>query len=293
MYEICRWQGYDLRSQIQREPDRIQAALFRIDIEEPAESQFVIHDAHIICVHLDGHIDWALDAPGRRYRRAALPRTLCAGWAGETARAVYSKARAQFVHFYVPQKTIDSYLRECGVRPDSVDFIDPGNQVDDEIFALAARATQLMTASPATRMLFDAVGLSLIARLLENWSSLRSSVNMMGTVQLSQFDWRLRRAIDYLETRLQDDVGLDELARAVDLSPAHLATLFRAGTGVPPHRWLIRRRVARACDLLARSSDTITEIAFACGFASSQHFSRTFRQHMGLTPMKFRRGNRM
>ncbi|WP_260860296.1 helix-turn-helix transcriptional regulator [Mycobacterium tilburgii] len=76
---------------------------------------------------------------------------------------------------------------------------------------------------------------------------------------------------------LSADVGLHELAKVVGLSAGRLTELFREGTGEPPHRWLMNRRLTRACELLANPSLTITEIAHECGFASSQHFSVVMR----------------
>ena len=101
-------------------------------------------------------------------------------------------------------------------------------------------------------------------------------------------DWRLRRAIEYMQARLTEDVGLAEVAAAVDLSPSHFAALFRAGTGEPPHRWLMSRRIERARELLADPRKDMTEIALDCGFASSQHFATAFRNHHGITPTKYR-----
>lgn len=101
-------------------------------------------------------------------------------------------------------------------------------------------------------------------------------------------DWRVRRAIDYLEARLADEVGLAAVAAAVDLSPDHLRIVFRTATGESPHRWLMRRRLERACEMLADPCRTITEIAYACGFASSQHLATTFGKRLGITPSAYR-----
>lgn len=56
-----------------------------------------------------------------------------------------------------------------------------------------------------------------------------------------------------------------------------------------PHRWLVQRRIARACEMLADPRVSVTEIALACGFSSSQHFATAFRKHMGATPSAYRR----
>jgi AraC family transcriptional regulator len=101
-------------------------------------------------------------------------------------------------------------------------------------------------------------------------------------------DWRVRRVMERMETEIGGDVGLRELASEVGLSPSHLRAVFVAAMGVPPHRWLLRRRVERACELLTRTRRSMTEIALSCGFSSSQHFSTVFKVHVGCTPTDFR-----
>jgi AraC family transcriptional regulator len=95
--------------------------------------------------------------------------------------------------------------------------------------------------------------------------------------------------MEYLDAHLADDVGLATLAAEVGLSAGHLAAAFRRETGLPPHRWLMRRRLERARDLLEDPRRSVTEIAHACGFASSQHLATLFKRQIGKTPSEHRR----
>jgi AraC-like DNA-binding protein len=106
----------------------------------------------------------------------------------------------------------------------------------------------------------------------------------------SPCDWRVRRVMERMETEIGSDVGLRELATDVGLSPAHLSAVFVAAVGVPPHRWLLRRRVERARELLMRTHRSITDIALSCGFSSSQHFATVFKGQEGCTPTELRNG---
>jgi AraC family transcriptional regulator len=98
----------------------------------------------------------------------------------------------------------------------------------------------------------------------------------------------LRRVIDYINEHLQDELSLAELARTAKLSPHHFVTAFKAGTGISPHQYVIKRRLERARDLLRRKENTISEIAYAVGFSSQSHLTAHFRRMTGLTPWKFR-----
>ncbi len=82
--------------------------------------------------------------------------------------------------------------------------------------------------------------------------------------------------------------SLAEVARAFAVSPSHLRQRFIAWHGVPPVRWLIQLRIARAKDLLAHSSLSLREIAAACGFSSDQYLCAVFRRHEGRAPGTYR-----
>lgn len=80
-----------------------------------------------------------------------------------------------------------------------------------------------------------------------------------------------------------------EMARRCHLAEAVFARQFRALTGLSPHEWLVQQRLARARELLRVGNASLTEVAQACGFADSAHFSRSFRRHHGASPSEWRR----
>ncbi|GHJ41344.1 AraC family transcriptional regulator [Streptomyces sp. TS71-3] len=85
---------------------------------------------------------------------------------------------------------------------------------------------------------------------------------------------------------------LRDLGALVDLAPAYLASLFTSQVGLPPHRYLLRRRIERAKHLLATGDLPITGIGIEVGFGSGQHFARVFRRATGQAPSGYRRAAR-
>jgi AraC-like DNA-binding protein len=86
-----------------------------------------------------------------------------------------------------------------------------------------------------------------------------------------------------------EGMPLARLAAECGLSVRHFARAFRQSTGVPPHRWLLRRRVERAAELLGNRALPLADIAIACGFADQSHFTRVFTALMGASPNTWRR----
>ena len=78
------------------------------------------------------------------------------------------------------------------------------------------------------------------------------------------------------------------LARVSGVSEAHFSRSFKQAFGVPPHRYLLTRRIEKATALLRDTALTITEIAFQTGWSSLGTFGRTFRDITGKTPAAVR-----
>jgi AraC family transcriptional regulator len=100
--------------------------------------------------------------------------------------------------------------------------------------------------------------------------------------------WRVRRVTEHIEQNLDRSLPLTELAAVVYMSRFHFARLFRCSTGEPPHRFVIRQRIARAREFLTRPDLTIAEISRRVGFRSASHFTVVFRRVSGVTPSGYR-----
>lgn len=101
---------------------------------------------------------------------------------------------------------------------------------------------------------------------------------------------QLARALEFMEDRLADDVGREEVARAAGLSPSHFSHLMRAKIGWSFTELLTRLRLDRACHLLAHTDQPLTRIAQDCGFSDQSYFTRVFRKRLGRTPGDYREG---
>jgi AraC-like DNA-binding protein len=83
-------------------------------------------------------------------------------------------------------------------------------------------------------------------------------------------------------------LDVQAVARVAHVSPAHFSRQFRATFGESPHRYLQRRRVERAMELLRETDRPVTEICFDVGFNSLGTFSRTFKAVVGESPSAYR-----
>jgi transcriptional regulator GlxA family with amidase domain len=99
---------------------------------------------------------------------------------------------------------------------------------------------------------------------------------------------RLLRAKDRMDAASHEEWPVRRLARVSCVSEAHFARSFKEAFGVPPHRYLLTRRIERATALLRDTDLSITEIAFETGWKSLGTFGRTFRDVTGESPGELR-----
>jgi len=99
---------------------------------------------------------------------------------------------------------------------------------------------------------------------------------------------RIKRVRDYIETHLDDRLTVTDLGRVACLSPYHFSRSFRQSFGVPPHRYVMQRRIDRAKVLLRRTDRPLAGIAQETGFTDQSHLTAEFRRQVGVTPGRFR-----
>jgi AraC family transcriptional regulator len=100
---------------------------------------------------------------------------------------------------------------------------------------------------------------------------------------------RVRAVIEYIEDHIGGAPSLEQLAAVAGLSSYHFARQFKAATGLPPHQFVIVRRVERSKQLLQAGTDlSLAEVAARSGFSDQSVFSRHFKRLVGVTPGQFR-----
>jgi transcriptional regulator of acetoin/glycerol metabolism len=97
-----------------------------------------------------------------------------------------------------------------------------------------------------------------------------------------------RRVCDYIERHLDEKIRLNGLAALVGLSTDHFARAFHQSVGLPPHAYLLRRRLEHVEHMLRETHVPLSEIALATGFSDQSHLGRHFRRWAGVSPRQIR-----
>jgi AraC-like DNA-binding protein len=115
---------------------------------------------------------------------------------------------------------------------------------------------------------------------------------VQGTCQSGLAPRILRRVKEHIDAHLDSALNIGELAASVGMSGSHFSRSFFRSVGLTPHRYVMRRRLTRAHDLLVQTDLAMAEVALATGFADQSHFCRRFREFTGLPPRSFRMQHR-
>jgi len=100
----------------------------------------------------------------------------------------------------------------------------------------------------------------------------------------------LRRVLEHIDANVHRAPTLAELGGLVHMSAFHFSRLFKVSTGLPPHRFVVVRRIEHAKRLLAAGDIAIATVGRVVGFRTASHFTSAFRRVAGVTPSAYRAG---
>ena len=106
---------------------------------------------------------------------------------------------------------------------------------------------------------------------------------------MSEYLEQIQRGVDFIETRLDEDIQLAGVARVAGISQWHFQRIFKALTGETLKTYVRSRRLANSLERLLTTQLRVLDIALLAGFESQESFARAFKKAFGLTPQEYRR----
>lgn len=103
---------------------------------------------------------------------------------------------------------------------------------------------------------------------------------------------RVSRALEFIEEHFSDPITLEEIVNHSHVSRRHFFRLFEQAVSVTPMEYLKKLRLQKAASMLLTTKDSITRVAFACGFNDSNYFSSLYHKEFGVSPSQFKKDGR-
>jgi len=190
------------------------------------------------------------------------------------------------VQFYVPRAPLDRLARENDLPAARELSVPQGAAVaDPTIKSLAYSLIPALKDSHRAMPLFvDELFLALQFHLIRAYAG-GTSARLVGGLA----PWQQRRATEMMASDLSQAIHVADVADECHLSVRHFIRAFRQSMGLPPHKWLLDRRVQAAKEMMQSGDRPLVEIATECGFRDQSHLTRVFTNHVGTSPATWRR----
>ncbi len=226
------------------------------------------------------------------------PRSTDTHWMGLHGCAIYDLSNLALmsmdggfdtIRVYLPTASLEDVVQNSLHRSVSR-LLTPQIGVNDDVLSgLASTIENVFKQQDMPPQLFiDHLALCFQVHLLDRYSEL---IPINSDVRGGLAPWQLKRVLDLMMSRLNENMALAELAASCNLSSRHFSRAFRQSTGLAPFQWLALKRLETARELVLRTRLSVQEIAWRCGFADHSHLSRSFRRKYGMSPAEDRRRN--
>jgi AraC family transcriptional regulator len=168
----------------------------------------------------------------------------------------------------------------------------PGNSVPPAVLVeLLSSARQALAGDGEEMRRFIAKAADLLNAGDENReASARAQTAVPTNLHLAP--WQARRVIKFVEENLAARIRIEDLAEITRLSARQLSRAFCSDFGESPYAYIVRRRIARAKEMMLRTQEPLANIAAKSGFSDQPHLTRLFHRIVGESPASWRRGQR-
>ena len=245
-----------------------------------------IIDGHIIPVLLQGRGELSSFIEGRTVRAQVCPGIT--GLVPQRMSAAYSWTDTYVVaHLYLSSVLTLLAAEDLSRKdPERIELVPQPFFRDPLIEQIGlALVDELESEGLLGNLYADTLGQALALHVLRHYSSLTTTKEVPGR-GLSQR--QLHLVCDYIGDHLPSEISLDDLAGLTGMSAAAFAKQFKRSTGLPPHQYLIQRRVERAKELLSSGNLGVAEVSQSVGFFDQSHLVRHFKSWVGVTPKAYR-----
>jgi len=253
--------------------------------DEPGIVEFLGSPSVVVSLHVGASVAVDCRRAGMRHRGTTIhgdleiiPPNMGGVWeikSRDTALVIGLKLRV-----------LNRIVQDSGGDPSKLEVLNRFQARDPQIEHIGwALKAEMESGYPSGRVYADALATGLAARIVRNHSSLARAPR---TIKSAMPGRKLKAVLSYIEDNLARDLGLGEIANAAGLSVSHFKALFRKSLGMPPHQYLIRRRVERAAMQLRGGNIPIGQVALENGFCHQSHLALHTRRVLGLTPQELR-----
>ena len=196
-----------------------------------------------------------------------------------------------FVHLYYTEQHLQRVAEQVWDREPSQITLNPQSFVADPQIAMIYRHFLLNGAwqNRENHLQMSTATTLLLNHLIKNYSHTEWQVT---EVKGGLSPYSLKQLLEWIDQHIQQSLTLSDLAEQTQLSEYHFAHMFKQSMHMPPHQYVMQRRLELAHQALQHTSANMTDISEQYGFSSSSHFSHRFKKYFGYSPSQMRKSEK-
>lgn len=191
-------------------------------------------------------------------------------------------------YLHISPKVLERVALEAGqTYPGNIEIPHKMSIVDPLMYQIGlSLRDELARSNPYGKIFVESAANMIAVQLLRNYSAQKVRVDEINPRKNCS---RLKKALEYIQEHLDQELSLEAIASQANLSPYHFARVFKEIIGVAPHRYIIECRIQKAKELLRHTNMPIYLIALEVGY-STNYFGQIFYRETGTTPQQYRGG---
>lgn len=257
-----------------------------LDIDTPVLSHAHPH-CHVL-VKAAG-ADSVFRVKGRDYPLSDQTVVVVNAWEPHSYPRPRTAERSLVLALYISTRWLESIDRSFAVSSDRRFFSRSCFQMTDAVRRpVDGLVSALSSAEHGSRDRRDRL-LALVLAVIESFSEWRALRGVRGAGRWAVSDFRVRRAMAFMRESVGESFIFEDVARAAGLSRPHFFALFKEQTSLTPNLFYNALRMEAAYEALRRADRPFADISSDLGFAAQSHFTRFFRNTLGIPPVEYRR----
>jgi AraC family transcriptional regulator len=243
-----------------------------------------VNEYHLIAISLSRVLSQELRIDGQKYHGIQNIGEISIVPAELTRSATWT-GNAEFILLTLSSKFVQEVAGEL-INPHIVELL-PQHAIQDPLIYQSALSLRqdIQAGHPTGKLFGESVATMLVSRLLQKYAVHRPK--QLSTEE-GLSNYVLRNVLEYIQTRLDQDLSIADLAEAAGMSLYYFIRLFKKSMHITPRQYIIQQRVERAKMLLRSRELSISEISGQCGFTNQSHLTNVFHQLTKTTPKAYR-----
>lgn len=250
---------------------------------EPNFGSFITSAQLVVALHKSAPYELRWREIDKEKKRIVRPGTIHITPVGISTYMEWGDARPEIVALAIDQTMVLRIVESAGMNPATP--LPTALAIRDAMIRQLVEACEKEMNGMNGRMFTESLVTTLVTHIYRTYTTASQAIIVKGGLTPKQTS----RVLAYVQSHMNENIGVGDLAAVVGLSAHHFTETFKRTLGITPYKYVVNQRIEKAKKLLKGGKQSVAKIAKIVGFQSHTQFSASFRKMVGVTPAQFQR----